>query len=520
MALDVHKIIAAINPDLYCDSKTKDKVKKLVKEKGFAAAAKEAEPVKADEIFDYDDAKLNPLDKTGLKGPKEEHKIEYDSPQETLEPIYFWLHDFLAKSSKKITKISDNFAASAGSNTFGEFGQRATRMQEEAMKMLGSVNTVIKSILNIIYDMKEFKIRLDQYDKLNTGSESDKKAAMFALKQVWLDNVDFAKRGNTSIKAMSQQFDYVTLIDAFMAAENIEMLRKPESEGGLDLNERVKRLVAQRLVEFLKWIEESEKELRKRYEIEKNYLKSQNNSIKLYVRWIKPYLMAAKNLEQNADSGAALVASFNTMVLELAIMAEDKYDPEDDIKSGLLPSSFKDATKRTYKPIVIVEFKFRGIPSRVGQGYSYGGRAEVKFTSYALHDVEIEALKKTMDDDDQNDALKLIMGATDDSLGMIDKDVRELLGEDEKKEEEKEESEDVNPLTALGSLFTFGFFKKESKKDEKEGFAKGIRPDNDREKVMRSQAIIAAREKCFNVFDTYKKSHGMPSHANPYDIFS
>ena len=80
---------------------------------------------------------------------------------------------------------------------------------------------------------------------------------------------------------------------------------------------RVKRILLPRIQEFNIWIEQSEKELRKRYEIERTYLKSQVNSLKLYSRWAKPYLKAAQQLEmQEKGREPALVKSFNTILLE------------------------------------------------------------------------------------------------------------------------------------------------------------------------------------------------------------
>src|SRR3989339_1970731 len=65
------------------------------------------------------------------------HKLVYDSPAEQLEPIYFWILDFLKDGGYDVTKIVDNFVSSPGGGYFAEMGQRATKMQEEGMKILG-----------------------------------------------------------------------------------------------------------------------------------------------------------------------------------------------------------------------------------------------------------------------------------------------------------------------------------------------------------------------------------------------
>ena len=73
--------------------------------------------------------------------------------------------------------------SSPGSGHFADMGQRATRLQEEGMKILGGLNQVIKSSLNLVYDLKEFEIRLDHYK--DAKSEDPKKAeeGLLALKQ-------------------------------------------------------------------------------------------------------------------------------------------------------------------------------------------------------------------------------------------------------------------------------------------------------------------------------------------------
>ena len=371
------------------------------------------------------------------------------------------------------------------------------------MKIFGTVNTVLRSILNIIYDLKEFKLRLAEYENLKSKDDKIKFAAMLGLKQVWMDSVDI-KRQTSSLKGFAQQFDYVTLIDAFMASNSVDDVNK------LDLNDRVKRILQQRIPEFLRWVEESERELKKRFEIEKIYLKSQANSVKLYARWLKPYLKAAKQLEQNAGETADLVTYFNTSLFELVLLGKDKYNPLEDIQKGELPKFFKDLKPplREYIPVALVEFSFRTAPDRNDQrgGYGYRGRVEITFTSFALNEDELKVLKREVEKDDFKDVYETIIGATDDSLGQIDTDIKDLLGEEkEKKEDEEKNGWDLNPFSSLTSLFRNE--KKEDKKDlSKEGMPS---KDTEYEKVVRSQALLKARFSCRKLYDSYKKYLGM-----------
>ena len=442
MATDIHNLIAAINPEIYCDPDLKDEVKKTVKdalERGdkdaYVQGAKIAKP-KEVEFVDPEKIVLgNPFDTPGFKYPSEKHEVSYDLAMQSLEPIYFWLLDYINIEYKKSSKIIDNFVAAPGSGHYSEVGQKATRMQEEAIKIMGSANTVLRSILNIIYDLKEFRMRLEDYSRLESDNKAEKESAWLALKQVWMDNVDI-KRGNTAIKAMAQNFDYVTVIDAFMAAKSLEAV------DDIDLNDRVKRIIKQRFADFEKWVKASETELKKRYEIEKSYLKSQVASLKLYARWAKPYLKAAKQLEQRMDADSSVVNLFNTTLMELTVLGEREMRVSDEVGMGNLPEMILDVPQRKQFMIVVSELKFRSVPDRNDQrgGYQFRGRVDMAFTSYALNEDELAVLKDQVDRDDLQDLFGLVEGATSDSLGEIQVDLDDLLeGKNPEEEAKKKE---------------------------------------------------------------------------------
>jgi len=443
-------------------------------------------------------------------GPSSEHKLVYDSSSSTLEPIYFWILDFMNDLFRgDVTKLIDNFSSSPGSGHFSELGQRATIMQQQASNLMGNINAIIKSIINILYDLKEFQIRLSNYKDSNSSNKAIREAGILSLKQIWMDQVDI-KRGQGSINGLSSgNLQFVTLRDAFMAFNSLKDVDKA------DLNERVKRILKPRLQEFFEWKKRSEQELKKRFEIEKTYLKSQVNSVKLYARWAKPYLKAAQELATNEKLGEnpSLVKIFNTLILELTLMGKSKIDIKDSVVSGDLPKDFTKMKIRDYYSVVIVDFKFRGIPSKAGQHYVFGGRAEVSFKSYVLNNEELKLFQKKLEDSDLNDALKLIQGMTDESLSQLNEDIESFLNDNKKSEKEKEiKEEDTNPFSAL-----FSFLKKDKKEkqedkiDLKELEKKSKKKENYAERYVRSLAEANAINTCFNIFDVYKKSHGMAS---------
>ena len=508
MGDEISTIIAALNPDNYYEGSHRDisKFKRLIKESKYGADA-------------VKDAKA--------KTAPEEHKLIYDSSSETLEPVYFWILDMANSLCRgDVKKLVDNFSSSPGSGYFAELGQRATVMQQQASKIMGDVNIVLKSIMNIIYDLKEFQIRLKHYESIRSKNSEEAKAGLLSLKQIWMDNVDI-KRGRGSINMLAQDLNFVTIRDGFMVADSLDDVKK------IDLNDRVKRILQIKLVEFIEWKERSEKELKKRYEIEKSYLKSQVNSLKLYSNWAKPYLKAATELSMKEyDKEPSLVKVFNTILLELSLLGKKKFKFEEAVVDRKLPEAFKNyKPRRNYYSCVLIDFKFRGIPQRASQQahYVFGGRVEATFRAYALNDDELDLLNSLLDESDINETLRWVSGMTDESLKELKEDLDEFLKEEgdvEKEAKEKAKSGDVNPFSALLGLGSKKEKKKEPKKEDKKADKikqlkeKGIEKDNWIEKMMREQAEQDAREICFKIFDVYKKAHGMATHPDPFGYWN
>jgi hypothetical protein len=483
---------------------------------------------KVDEISDFI-AKINTryFDKwTNKPRPVFKSNLVYDSTSDGLEPMYFWILDFMKSAcGLKVEKLVDNFTSAPGSGYFAELGARATRMQEEAMKILASVNTVIKSIINIIYDLKEFEIRMSHYKLAQSKNKEEKQAGILALKQIWMDNVDI-KKGNTSLKAMTfSQTPFTTLLDAFMAADTIE------DADNLVLNERVKRILKPRIAEFYEWWKRSESEIKKRFEIEKAYLKSQVNSLKLYAAWVKPYLKAAEQLTGKsnlAGSSPDLINTFNTMILELAIMGVKGIDIQDEAYNKNIPEIFLKVKKnqiRDYFQVILVDFKFRSIPRRVSeQGhYAFGGRAEIDFVGYVLNEQELQVLKNELEKSDVSSMLNLADGVTKDSLDELKDDIDKYLKDEEAEEKKKKENKETeNPFAALFSFAKKAVPDKDKKKKDEEAkkkwAIKDIKKETFYEGVIRKYLEPKAAETTFKVFETLKKAYGMPTWFGGLDI--
>ena len=213
MVATIPQIIGKINPKLYAVNGSE-----LLKKYGSIEKIP-AEEVKPQAIKYSTKNDTFELDKGGTESS---HTLVYDSNSETLEPVYFYILDLMNDLGLAPEKLIDNFTSTPGSGHFAELGQRATIMQQQATKILGDVNTVLRSVLNIIYDLKEFRIRLEHYKGLKSGNKDERDSSVLALKQLWMDKVDIAK-GNSSIKAMALgQAGFQTLIDAFLVARDVK----------------------------------------------------------------------------------------------------------------------------------------------------------------------------------------------------------------------------------------------------------------------------------------------------------
>ena len=328
------------------------------------------------------------------------YHIIYDTFSQTLEPVYFWTLDFLRADAPNglglhVEKIEEEFEASAGGGYYGELGARASAMQDRAMAMLRQINAIIKEIVNLIYDLKEYEMRLETYDNLDSNKQSDideRRTAELSLRSIWMDQVDI-KKGIGSINNLTRgDLQFVTLRDAFMQAKDLKDAKK------LDLNKRVKSLLEKKLSEYLQWKNYSEKELRKRYSIERNYLKSQIASLKLYTKWAKPYLRASQKLGMKDIGNTKLpnpdiVAAFNNMQMELSLFAKREIKP-----GSVFPEYSKIEFEDKYYSCLQVDFKYRTVPHSVRGGqsthYAHMGTVDVYFKAYAMTQKEIDKIEK------------------------------------------------------------------------------------------------------------------------------
>lgn len=455
--------------------------------------------------------------------PASSFKMTYDAPTAQLEPIYYWILDFMPPFAKEIEKVTDNFTSSPGSGHFSDMQQKESRMRNEAMTILGGLNQITKSILNLVYDLKDFELRLKSYEQAQSDKKDEKEAGILALKQIWLDNVD-AKRGVGSLNQLPGQFGYTTVREVFMVANSEKDVDKIEG-----INDQVRRIVKPRVQEFNTWIKVSKQEIEKRYNIEKSYLKSQVETLKLYTKWARPYLQAASKLNMKGfENDPSLVNAFSTSRFQLTLLGKSKIDLQDAAKSRDVPREFEYVKlKRDYYSCIVIDFQYRGFLRQVDNKGNYasafGGKVDMNFDCYALNSEELDLVKKQFEKDDIEDTLNFFQGATDQALEELKEDIEkytsddyETKKEDEKKKEKKDQ--DINPFTALIGLFKPSKWGSEKKnKNKKIEKPEDIKKDSWQESYARKLAKEKAVSSLYTIYDIYKKAHGMASTPENFD---
>ena len=119
MTVDPKKLIAAINPDIYCHPEVRGEVKKLSRQSKYLEAAEKAKLVESNYVDVWFTRLIHgAYTFQGIKNPIEQHNFSYDLFSQNLEPIYFWLIDKIDYEYGSSEKLVDNFIASPGSGFF------------------------------------------------------------------------------------------------------------------------------------------------------------------------------------------------------------------------------------------------------------------------------------------------------------------------------------------------------------------------------------------------------------------
>lgn len=427
----------------------------------------------------------------GDTGGDAKYKVYIESPQQGVEPFYFWILSFMQKAKlglglERIEKIKDVFSASETSAYWGDVEARRAIQQDRFEKYMTNVGAMTKSLIQMLRDLRILEERLDYYKKADTGDEG----AMTALKTIWTDLVE--GKSPTSVFALAGQPGYVTLPDLFFSnkAKKIEEIDKYVK--GLEMNERVRSILKQKLEKFLLWKEHTFKELDQRQKFQLKYLRQHMQVINLYLAWLKPYLVNIKKLQTVSTSRAELVKAFDTSVIELELLGI----------SGKKPKAEPDITDPSLKSVIRVKFDFTAIPQIAYQegaakGAIHIGKTVITIEGFVATEKYIQEYIKKQDEENfeilksVNESIEAMKEELDKYLG--------LAGQLEKKEEKKEEKEGFfEPFKAIYKGFKEIFETKEKK------------PERLKVKIQELEDTFNATKKMtYALYYIFKKSFGM-----------
>jgi len=227
--------------------------------------------------------------------------------------------------------------------------------------------------------------------------------------------------------------------------------------------------------------------------------------LKLYAGWAKPYLRAAQKLKMKEFNIPDIVNSFSNIEIKLNLVGNSQ-----PLSPPQLHPTYKDIKlKHQYHAVLVTDMDFRGVPSAVttqgGKQYVHGGRAEIKFKSYAFDEIELSAIEARELYEDMN----LVDEWVGVSLEELDKEIQAYLTP--AKEEKKEEKKEFNIEWPFKG--TFEGFKHilSPLQDLAEKLVKTSPPTEIIESDVKAHAAETSKTLLFVLYNIYKKSHGMLS---------
>jgi hypothetical protein len=360
--------------------------------------------------------------------PTKRYRMIYESFNMSLEEFYYWTLNHLREDLgfPTIHKITDIFSASENSSMFGQQAQRKSIQEDRASNYLQGISELVKTLFQIVRELRVIDQRLEVYEKQETSQTADK-----TLKGIY---ADFAENQGQqtqpgSIYQLANQVGYAVLPDLFF---NTWVTEKDEIENVVDdaeFNEQVKNIVKRKLYQYLNWKEKTWKELKQRRAFQIRYLRQHYTVIKSYIGWVKPYLKHIRRLQMNEDEldSPDIITSFETSSSEIEVL-------------GVKPNP-----GNTHNSCVLMTYKYNTRPvmqyqQERHQGPSHIGKCMMTIRTYAWTDKEVEQYKRMRQDQELE-----LLGMVDDKLGSA----MDMLGDElEQYLHEAEADLDDDPYTS------------------------------------------------------------------------
>lgn len=495
MAVDIHRLIAAIRPEVYCEQASRKKMKKIVAKEAitgrsvYLEAAKVATPREPNAIDLPILEELNPFTCPGFRSPIERHQITFDDLGRPLEGLYFWLLDFMADREKwKVTKLVDNLALTPTTDLHSNMLGQTLSAQNEVMKILRAAQKDLSEILKLTGELKAVREWLVVFEKARSEDHASREDALDRLHRLQQSEIERRKKDFFEVSPTAFGLDG----DA------------GEIKNGKGLRGGPAALEAQS--NFDSWRNASEAQLRMRYEIDQVRGRTLLNSLKLYARWLQPLLRATNHFVHPGQKNASATSGFNTALIELILTGEENYPVLDDIQQGVLPKSFGSPDCLQYFSVVVVEVGFRALPEKHRSGgFGYTGRADITLTSYGLRADELKVISSQLEQDALTDLLAFSGSNGAEDFQKLVRLTEEMV-ENVRVPSPDKPSDSGNPFSALLSLVASWFRPKKETTVPSENPAMPLPKDSFKGSVVRSQAILRARRNCQRLYQQFKET--------------
>jgi hypothetical protein len=396
------------------------------------------------------------------------------------QPEYYSVMQMFGALGYRPIRTAESVDPSSLSSLMNMVFEKRKNFEDRVMQLLGSINTVLKSLIAIIYELKELDRNLYLYDELKDTDKDKAEAAELALKRVFLDNVD-SRKGGASLSALSrsptQSQGGPGFIDIMSVFYQVKSLKDVQT---IDRNEQYKNILKNRYIEYEKWKEINGTDLRNRKNMLLQYLKSQMGSFNLYVDWCSTYLsMLAKMGLKTATNAEGYIEgaskpdifeneSFSVTAVASKPIYAKEYDAEyiklfknkgpeipisvepKSIETTLISRGYKEDKRsfiydriKKYGPLVIPAIKlkmdFKEKPSKEAIQPPYEGTVYFHIFPYCFTPEEYYLYKKAHIANIQKTVFAAVDQAVFRSLSVIQKDLDNYVKEAEEEENKKKD---------------------------------------------------------------------------------
>ena len=439
---------------------------------------------------------------TNYPMPLKRLRIVYESHNANVEEPYHWVLNHLKQDQGyyQVEKIVDTMTAAEASSLFGVQMQRLNMQQDKAAQYMGTISSMVKSLFQVVREIRIIKERLAHY----RGSMKGDKSSDVALKGYWVDLVEGGGKNPASIYGLAQQLGFATLPDLFFETTipydgDVDSIVEERAKG---FNRKVREVLRRKLAQFVVWRKETQKELESREKFTLRYLRQHWSTIKMYMSWVKPMLKNIKRLQtgEKYRNNAELLSSMEGSMMEVELLAV-----RDKIGS--------------HHPIIVAHFLYRtrahmNFNNDYQRGPVHVGRVAITLRAYAWTPEQIDKYRKLREEEDL-ELIGMIDGSVEAAMDALGDELRNYLEEAEEEanlpeRQKKEETEEkpvkgpgmMDPFVALGHGFkdiALAPFPERNKKGKKSSSSPG----------NPGPASGAATGSMWQVYKNYKAAHRM-----------